>query len=66
MTGTRFQYMLYTIIDFFALVPWLPLPLSRATRHVYSNTRIDVPEKERLYNSQGRSGLPCEFDADLW
>ena len=19
-----------------------------------------------VYNSQGRSGLPCEFDADLW
>ena len=49
MTGSQFRYLLYTIIDFFALVPWLPLPLSQATRHVYSNTRIDVPEKERLY-----------------
>ena len=51
MTGSQFRYMLYTIIYFFALVPWLPLPLplSQATRHVYSNTRIDVLEKERLY-----------------
>ena len=64
MTGSQFRYMLYTIIDFFALVPCLPLPLSQSTRHVYSNTRIGhrpVNVKRALIGSKGGWKLSTIF-----
>ena len=39
-----------------------PLILKIINTHIYL-VRKDHP---RLSYSQGRSGLPCEFDADLW
>ena len=35
-----------------------------------TNVRIylsyEIKNSYFMFNSQGRSGLPCEFDADLW
>ena len=32
----------------------------------WNNKKAPINTLVDSHNSQGRSGLPCEFDADLW